>query len=250
MKDSNQKPSNDRIHFQSKKYKRKVSLCREFIEHNLGVKLEEFIREANWAENAELCIHILNDCPTVDEENYVNTKLGSLSHLRDKRSPLEYACDLIVGWTIEDGFIKLLETEAGLKCSLVSADKRREFLRRPKASADISVETADGEGFRFELVKDFTGHWQKKKKIDLRDRKYLNLKEENGILVGIDFKYGKFFVLNVNEAEAEYITSHYPYGGKPAYSISLRDVKFYDLHSMKEVIGRILHRLGANKAKF
>jgi len=224
-----------KFHFQNEAYKKKVAAVEEFVKENFQTDLANFIRSRGWKEDADLCVNIVSDNLTADDVSYIQEKLGRLRHLRNSRSPLEYALDLMLGWAIEDGILEVLLSQE-FSCQLSSADREREFLTRPKASSDITVDVAPGKKVLLEVVKDFEGYWAKNKKIDLRDAKYNRLKKEKGILLGLDFNNKKFFVLPTEKAKATYISSHAPYGGKPAYSISLKEVEFHDLKELKEVL--------------
>lgn len=227
----------DRNNFQSEAYKEKVRVVKEFVEKNFSKSLENFIREKNWNEKPDLTTNVINDNLNSADLNYLDEKLRNLSHLRDRRSTPEYACDLILGWVMEDGILKILTENLNINCQLSSADKEREFISKPKATSDIRIETDPQETKLLEVVKDYTGYWMKNKKIDLRNGKYKNLKRENGILLGLDFKNGYFFIFEIKDAKAKYIESHWPYGGKPAYSISLAKVKFHKQGDMKRILG-------------
>ena len=93
-----------------------------------------------------------------------------------------------------------------------------------------------------EVVKDYKGYWSRYNKVDLRDQKYPNLKKDDGILLGIDFERLMFFVLKVRETTSVYIESHFPFGGKPAHSISLDGTEFYELSDMKKVLPAFLKK--------
>jgi len=232
----------NKIKFQSEAYKEKVSFVKEFLEHNFQKSIFEFINENEWEEDANLCVNLLEDNLTSSDLDYTNEKLN-LSHLKDRRTPQEYGCDLILGWIVEDGILKILTEKLNLKCNLSSADKGRKILKKPKSTADLKIENQDGQPIFVELVKDYNGYWLKNGTIELRDNKYLNLKKENGTLLGIDFKNGKFFVLPINETEATYIKFHRPYH-KPAYSLSLNETRFHDQKEMKPVLIEYFNRLG------
>lgn len=68
-------------------------------------------------------------------------------------------------------------------------------------------------------MNDYTGYWQKKGKMELRDDKYLKLAKAGSLLLGVSLTNYSYFLLDTKKISAEYIPSHYPYGGKPAYSI-------------------------------
>jgi len=73
-------------------------------------------------------------------------------------------------------------------------------------------------------------------KIDLRDKKYPNLKKVNGILLGINHNNDDFLIINATKFEdssVKLIDSHKPFGGKPACQLSLIMSDFYDKNGIK-----------------
>ena len=80
-----------------------------------------------------------------------------------------------------------------------------------------------------EIISDYTGFWRNYLRVHLRDDKFLNLKAEDGILLGIDYTKSRFLILKVKSIESNRvrrIKEHRPYGGKPAYEISLKTSDF------------------------
>lgn len=224
-------------HFQNKKYKSKVKLAKEFVLTNLNMTVEELLLLKNWDEDVELCMNILDDSVTLENKEYIGSVLGYAHHRRDKRSSLEYACDLIVGWVIEDCTVEILN-KLGYDTSLNSADKHRKILLSPTADSDLKV-YINGQDVLIEQVNDFTGYWKKTLHVPLRDNKYINLKNENSLLFGIDYVNELFFILNVPETEANYIPFHKPFS-KPAYAIVITDNDFYNLNKLEFVLSKIL----------
>lgn len=223
--------------FQNKKYKSKVKLAKEFVFSNLNMSVKDLLILKKWGENVELCTNILDNSVTSENKEYIESVLGYAHHRRDKRSSLEYACDLIVGWLIEDCTVEILN-KLGYNTSLNSADKNRKILLRPTANSDLKV-YINGKEVLIEQVNDFTGYWKKTLHVPLRDKKYINLKNENSLLFGIDYVNELFFILNVPETEANYIPFHRPFS-KPAYAIPITDNDFYNLNKLEFVLSKIL----------
>ena len=194
--------------FQDEKYQSKVKLAKDFVFSNLNIDTKMLL-----------------------------SVLGYAHHRRDKRTSLEYACDLIVGWLIEDCTVEILN-KLGYNTSLNSADKHRKILLSPTADSDLKV-YLDGKDILIEQVNDFTGYWKKTLHVPLRDNKYNNLKNENSLLFGIDYVNELFFILNVPETEANYIPYHRPFS-KPAYAILITDDDFYNLDKLEFVLSKIL----------
>lgn len=223
--------------FQDDKYLSKVQLARDFIFKNMNMDLKKFLTLKNWDEDISLCMDIFDDNVTSDDEEYIKSVLGYATHRRDKRSSLEYACDLMVGWIIEDCVVDILN-EIGYKTSLNGADKNRKLLLDPTTDSDLKI-SIDGEEVLIESINDFTGYWKKTKHVPLRDNKYLHLKQENSLLFGIDYVNNLFFILDVPKREANYIPYHRPFS-KPAYAILISDEDFYDLNKVEFVFSKIL----------
>ena len=223
--------------FQDEKYQSKVKLAREFIFKNMNMDLKKFLALKNWDEDISLCMDIFDDSVTLKDEEYIESVLGYAYHRRDKRSSLEYACDLMVGWIIEDCVVDILN-DLGYDTSLNGADRNRKLLLDPTADSDLRI-LINGEEVLIESVNDFTGYWKKTKHVPLRDKKYIHLKEEKSLLFGIDYVNNLFFILNVPEREANYIPYHRPFS-KPAYAILITDDDFYDLNQTEFVFSKIL----------
>ena len=227
----------NKFSFQDEKYKSKVKLAKEFVLSNLNITVKELLILKKWDEDIELCMNILDDSVTSENKKYIESVLGYAHHRRDKRSSLEYACDLIVGWVIEDCTVEILN-KLGYDTSLNSADKHRKILLSPTADSDLKV-YINRKDVLIEQVNDFTGYWKKTLHVPLRDNKYINLKNENSLLFGIDYVNELFFILNVPETEANYIPFHRPFS-KPAYAILITDDDFYNLNKLEFVLSKIL----------
>lgn len=159
------------------------------------------------------------------KNNYpkIYQNLKSCVHNRDNRTSIQYAQDLVASWVFEDCIISSLKN-AGLIIEHAGADKNREILSHINVSS-----TADSKILHknkvipLEIMCDYKGYWLKNKRIDLRDNKFLKLKNEGALFLGISTKDSKFIIVDFNKSiDAEYIKSHFPYGGKPAYSINIK----------------------------
>ena len=163
-------------------------------------------------------------------ETYEN--LLSCVHNRDYRTPMQYAQDLVCSWLFEDYLMEELSNK-GLKISLSGEDRNRKILKSAKVSSnsDYLVEVNGRTAF-IELANDYTGYWNTKKQCDLRDDKFLHIKEginkaDYSLLMGVDFKNQSFFLIDVNNEKNNiiYTNFHYAYH-KPAYSIKLHNIEF------------------------
>lgn len=235
--------------FQHDRYKTKVRLTNLFVMRHLKQNLMEYIELCHWKEDLKLCQNLINDTVTEQNKIYLNLKLRGLTHLRDRRTSEEYALDLILGWIVEDVMKDIFNKILLLKANLHSADRNREFLLKPVASSDFIINHNDQEWY-VEIISDYTGFWHNYSVVHLRDDKFLNLKAEDGILLGIDYRNSRFLIFKVNSIESNrvrQIKEHRPYGGKPAYEISLKTSDFYQIEDfpnflLREGIGRRLER--------
>lgn len=236
--------------FQRDRYKTKVRLTNRFVMRHLKRNLMEYIELCHWKEELTMCQNLINDTVTEQNKTYLKFKLKGLTHLRDRRTSEEYALDLILGWIVEDAMGDIFNNNLHLNANLHSADRNREFLLKPVASSDFIINHNDQEWY-VEIISDYTGFWHNYSVVHLRDDKFLNLKAEDGILLGIDYRNSRFLVLNVNSIESNrvrVIKEHRPYGGKPAYEISLRKSDFYQIEDfpnllLREDISRKLEKL-------
>lgn len=159
--------------------------------------------------------------------------LLSCRHHSDRRTPLEYGRDLVASWIFEDYFLHQLQ-QAGLDVQLAGADRQRRILsnQRTSASSDFVLKAPDGRQRRMELVNDYTGFWHRNETLHLRDQKYLQLKQSQCLLLAVSLteavhKYALFDFRQ--EVPGVYIASHRPYGGKPAYELSIPRETLLDL---------------------
>lgn len=225
--------------FQDEKYQSKVKLAKEFVSSNLNIDTKKLLKLKKWGEDISLCMNILDNHVTVENEKYIESVLGYAHHRRDKRTSLEYACDLIVGWTIEDCIVEILN-EMGYVTSLNGADKARKLLLDPTSDSDLKV-LINGKEILIEQVNDFTGYWKRTEHVPLRDNKFIHLKNENSLLFGIDFKNNLFFILDVSKAESNYIPYHKPFS-KPAYALKITKSDFYNLNQVGNIFSVVLSK--------
>lgn len=120
--------------------------------------------------------------PPVHE--YFTTKC-SLTYLRDRRQPHEYAVDLVLGWIVEDAVVKAIE-RSGTLVVLNGHDRYREFLSPRKISTQPDMIIQGKKSNRLlEIFSDWKDTWKKKGHADLRDNKYERLLTEKALLFGI-----------------------------------------------------------------
>lgn len=143
-------------------------------------------------------------------------------HHADRRTPLEYAQDLVASWLIEDYFLTALSSDQ-YSISLDGADRNRKILSsaRTSASSDFLV-SMNGYNLKLELMNDYTGFWRKNQVLHLRDAKYRQLRRAGSLFIAIAVPSGEFAIYDFRkDIPARYIASHLLYGGKPAYELSI-----------------------------
>ena len=169
------------------------------------------------------------------------SNLTSCKHNKDNRTFIEYGQDLVASWIYEDYLIEQL-TQHGLSIERAGADKNREILAKTNVSSTSDCLVKYNNCSRkLEIMNDYKGYWTKYGSVDLRDDKFEKLRNENAIFLGtapIDKKY--IFLDFSKQIDAEYISSHRPYGGKPAYKIKgikklLKDLDYQEI--VKDIKG-------------
>lgn len=176
-------------------------------------------------------------------DTYQNLK--SCSHNRDSRSMMEYAQDIICSWVFEDYLLLNLKLN-GFDIELNGRDKNRKLLKSNKvsASSDYIVKYNNKNGY-VELANDYKGYWKKTRKCDLRDDKYIHLKNmlkdhDFSFLLGIDFLNMQFFIIDINNKNinVNYSNFHRAYK-KPVYTIDLKNISYHNFNFdliIKEII--------------
>ena len=196
--------------------------------------------------------HYLKDVVYIlkgEEENlkkrYPDTYENILScrYHRDRRTPLEYALDLVLGWIMEDFLVESL-IDNGMDVKLTGTDIKRQILPASEVTAkpDIII-GVNGKTYIFDVLQDYTGFWTKTGKCHLRDDKFQSIVSKNNSdtksgVIGIDLLNKKCFIklLNSNTQDVKYIYRHRPYGYKPAYEITVSEFIPLDYNYIKERI--------------
>lgn len=155
----------------------------------------------------------------------IYNNLLSCQHHSDRRTPLEYGQDLVASWLFEDYFISGMQNE-DFEIQHAGADRTRLILpnQRTSTSSDYIITTNTGTQILLELVNDYTGFWYRNQKLHLRDNKYLQLCSHRSLLLAIALSATaqKYTIFDFREnIPAIRIESHRPYGGKPAYELSV-----------------------------
>lgn len=210
----------------------------------IGKDLAKVAKEMKYQEDNIL---ILNGELDTLKSKYPQTfqNIISCQHHADKRSPLQYARDLVSSWIMEDYFFNILKSES-YNITLSGADQNRTILSNTKTSSSSDyLISQSSKKIKLELMNDYTGFWEKTKKFHLRDFKYNNLYNEQAVLLGVSVPTNKFFLYDFNDnINAKKIDSHRPYGGKSAYEIEIGngDLKEFNVDNLQKEIVTILER--------
>tara|TARA_A100001011_G_scaffold139534_1_gene147481 strand:- start:630 stop:1355 length:726 start_codon:yes stop_codon:yes gene_type:complete len=215
----------------SNTYKLKISALKECISI-LNINIDEifssyeniFFKESNINKKALFKNIIVGKTFSDNEQKFMQSRCGNLTRFRDKRTGIEYATDLILGWISEDAILHYFKSKK-VNISKFGSDSDREFLDSKSISAqsDLILSKSNNEKmYKVEYMNDWTGFWKKSNKLHLRENKYLKIKKENAIFLGVSplHREGIAFHTSDKNAKWKYIPSHYPYGGKPAWELS------------------------------
>ena len=175
----------------------------------------------------------------------MNEVCGNLTRFRDRRTGVEYAIDLIIGWISEDGLLKYF-INLNQEAVLSGNDRYREFLnpRQISAQSDIIL-SGKSNNFKLEYMNDWTNTWKNRNHLDLRENKYLKLLDEKAIFLGISPLSQEALVVNFgnikNNISWKRIAAHFPYGGKPAWQLENPKNLMLSLDKSLEIIFNIIN---------
>jgi len=214
----------------SNTYSKKVGACKQCLDL-LEVDIDQLVSKYDGEyfpdskiNKGELFRNImLSGSYSKEQETYMEDMCGGLTRFRDKRTGVEYAADLVIGWLSEDGLIDYF-SNTGQSAVLSGDDRYREFLNPRKIStqADIELRSATGKR-KLEYMNDWTDTWIKWNHLDLRENKYLKLVDEKAIFLGISPLSQEALVIDIGNEKTKTnwvrIDSHWPYGGKPAWQL-------------------------------
>jgi hypothetical protein len=215
----------------SETYQRKIVACLSIIDI-LEIDFDDIIDkyhdqtfEHTDIKKGELIERLFQSSKlTQMEHDYLAVKCGGLRWFKDRRSGVEYAIDLLIGWISEDALMLWFD-ETDILAVLSGRDRYREFLNARQISTQPDIEIGTGPNRRkLEYMNDWTGYWGRSNTLDLRDNKYNRLLEECSIFLGISSHDLNAVVMDFNDTDDIgnwiRITSHQPYGGKPAWQLT------------------------------
>lgn len=175
----------------------------------------------------ESFISLMRLNPSTELIRYLDSKTN-LSHFKDKRSNIEYAIDLVLGWLSEDIIISHLR-EKNLQCDLNGRDKYRDFLSAKDISTQPDIKVKINDQYRtLEIMNDWNDYWIRFDKLDLRDNKFLRLSNEKSLFLGIAPMSSKGIFLDFSE-KLDFVRRYNPAYGKKSYTLKKIKNKLVDL---------------------
>jgi len=187
--------------------------------------LSEVAKELNYSEENILILSENFEKLKSDHPKTWNALL-SCKHNSDKRTFEKYALDLVSSWVYEDTVYKFL-SKTGYDISLSGSDQNRNILPNSKVTSNSDFSIKRNNILRHvELINSYTDYWNRTNKIDLRDNKYIKLKNSEAIILCIDVFFKKFYIIDLgsNNYNIKFIPYHEPYG-KSVYQIDIREEK-------------------------
>ncbi len=207
-----------------KVYSKKVeSLKKNFSILNVDAnkilnKYEKISFEDTSLSKKESFISLMRLNPSIELKRYLDSKTN-LSHFKDKRSNIEYAIDLVLGWLSEDTIISHLR-EKNITCDLNGRDRYREFLSPKYISAQPDIKVKINEQYRaLEIMNDWNDYWIRSDMLDLRDNKFLKLSNEKSLFLGIAPMSSKGIFLDFSE-KLDFVERYNPAYGKKSYTLN------------------------------
>lgn len=165
----------------------------------------------------------------------------SCRHNQDKRTALEYAQDIVAAWLMEDYFkytfiSAIKDMGINAKLTMSGVDKERKLLPESKIARGTDYHfTYNGVSVPVEFVCDYTNHYQRRHNLDLRDTKYLNLKEEGVILLGISTLSNEYILVDFSKEQHAIFQPNPAWGDKNAYRVFFDNtihIRKFDVHDI------------------
>ena len=227
----------------SDKYKRKIDALRRLIvltkvdiRTMLTTKYEGVYFEDSDIPKDQTLMSIIDQYSSTTDQiaeqagEYLTLRAsrGDLGHHRDRRPPLDYAVDLILGWISEDILHEMLKSN-GFNVVLAGGDRNREILpgKFVSTTADFLISFNLDTMTPVELMVDYLGYWAKANECDVRAEKIERLMSQGGVFLGLDpsdaTNDANCLLHNFQESSLDgwYLKpSHPPYGGKRAWTMT------------------------------
>jgi hypothetical protein len=144
-------------------------------------------------------------------------RVCDISFTKDKRTPFEYALDLIVGWLMEDTLVAFLDDNE-IHAKKIGVDAGRDFLTGAQinSTADLLI-----DGIECDVYFDSQGVWETENSMDVRETKWNYLKSNGGAIICIS-EAG--FAIVETSKENPNVWENHRWGFKRAVSINdMRD---------------------------
>lgn len=201
----------------------KINACTQAI-HKLNCNSDDIPAkyDAQYFRNSKIskkdCFYqIINKDITEKMKIFLDERCN-LTHFKDSRQGYEYAIDLVLGWLIEDAFLLKIE-RMEINAVLSGHDRFREFLssREISTQPDIKIHTSQGDRL-LEIFCDWKSTWSKQNHADLRDSKFLKLKREHALMIGLDAFKEIGFLFDFSTGDCGFVENFIPAYRKMGYS--------------------------------
>lgn len=170
--------------------------------------------------------------------------IQNCKYVKDKRTPFEYTQDLVASWLFEDFLVirsneYAEKTNEGFHLELAGRDKKREILPQCKIKGTSDcLFTYNGIKLPVEIITDYTGYFQRCKKVDLRNNKYENLITSKSVVVGISTIDTTYILLDFTTPDkipTAYKHKHFQWGNKMVSTIDFEPngVEIYQFNVLK-----------------
>jgi hypothetical protein len=206
----------------SKPYRDKVEACKAsirlldatpsaLVNHYVGQCFPE-----TEIQKSDLFKQVL-DCSILAATAEYLARACDLPRFRDRRTPVEYGIDLVLGWLVEDAVLRFFESH-DRTAVLSGHDRYREFLPPRKISTQPDIRLGQDPGKLIEIFCDWKGTWRKHNHADLRDSKFNKLRSEEALMIGIAPLTHEGFVIDFGSETGGFESSFIPAYQKPGYT--------------------------------
>jgi len=215
-------------------FEEKLEYVKDFVQKNLGISYTDLMQ--NWSDKST-ATHLINDTLTEKQKQYL---LGTLTnvHAMDKRTPIDFAKNLVVNWLLEDAIVEVFNNDildTGLTIYPNGNDAERMFSKSATEDPDFVITDENDNIVSFiELKADYSGFVTDKKVVDLRDNGYENLRKHNGYLLVIDFANQVFYFDSIYNLQAQHINNP-NWKGKPCFRVDINNAFSDNLSNLKDL---------------
>jgi len=171
-------------------------------------------------------------------------------HMRDNRTPAVYAIDLAANWFMETCLIDVLKNKFGFKIRLNGSDSNRKILSsNVQNSSDVLIANENDDFWcPMEISMCYTSKMKNTNTFHFRDNKLKHIKDDNGIVLHIEFGSRTFFLfsphLDTTKYDVERIERSSELGMKVATRIHiLNNEDIVDISNLSSCLKSCIERV-------